>query len=183
MARLSLSFFNMNKPLSLSSGEGGALRSSDTEPSSGTLTHTHTHTMMLQLFQSDAQHLLYLHIRVSLGYSVCPGVGATHACVHSCVSHKWTDTIRSCSKSQRSIRPPVHHTHTHTSGSWSSVVSAGFRSRSFSSCGRRRHVWSRSPDSRSRVHCCCSQWPHTVTAPAGRYCGCSLNRHKKKKQT
>lgn len=42
MARLSLSFFSINRPLSLSSGEGGAMRSSETEPSSGTLRQTST---------------------------------------------------------------------------------------------------------------------------------------------
>lgn len=46
MARLSLSFFSMNKPLSLSSGDGGTERSSDTEPSSGTLQHTHTQSYL-----------------------------------------------------------------------------------------------------------------------------------------
>ena len=64
-----------------------------------------------------------------------------------------------------------------TSGSWSWGVWGGSRSQSSSSSGRKRRAWSRSRGSQNRVRCCCSRWPRTAAAPAGKRCGCSLKEH------
>lgn len=80
MALLSLSFFSRNRPLSLSSGDGGALRSSDAKPSSGTLQHTHIQTQWSHsnikpqmIYKSVMHRSVYLQIQASPGYCVCPG--------------------------------------------------------------------------------------------------------------
>lgn len=99
MARLSLSFFSMNKPLSLSSGDGGTERSSDTEPSSGTLQHKHTHKVTREAHKTRHEvnrwftavcSLIYLQIQASPGYSVCKGKCRSSmsqrcvTCMHAC---------------------------------------------------------------------------------------------------
>lgn len=98
MARLSLSFFSRNRPLSLSSGDGGALRSSDAKPSSGTLQYAHKHAVISQqhkttndLQKCDAPFSLFTD--TSLAWLLCvprevqrqheSAPKAVHVCMHT----------------------------------------------------------------------------------------------------
>lgn len=91
MARLSLSFFSRNRPLSRSSGDGGALRSSETDPSSGTLWHTHNDLTAMSGLQS-CDTLLSMFTDTSLSWLLCvqrqhesAGWGHAQICPHACL--------------------------------------------------------------------------------------------------